>query len=68
MAAIPLPPCNAEELKRRLYDEYRIEAPIISWGARQFVRVSVQAYNTPEDVDALVGALRDLLPEASRGR
>jgi len=61
MATIPLPPCDPEELKRRLYDEYRVEVPIISWGGRQFVRVSVQGYNTREDVEAPAKALGDLL-------
>jgi hypothetical protein len=28
-------------IQRRLYDEYRIEVPIIEWNGRQFVRVSV---------------------------
>ena len=56
---------DASPLQRRLYDEYRIEAPIISWGGRQFVRVSVQGYNTREDVDALIESLRALLPDAS---
>lgn len=64
MATIPLPPCDAEELKQRLYDEYGVEVPIITWGRREFVRVSVQGYNTQEDVVALVAALRDLLPDA----
>jgi len=61
MATIPLPPCDAEELKRRLYDNHRIEVPVIEWGGRQFVRVSVQGYNTPENVEALVRALEVLL-------
>jgi len=61
MATIPLPPCDAEELKRRLYEEHHIEVPIISWGGGQFVRVSVQAYNTAEDVDVLASALSTLL-------
>ncbi len=65
MAAIPLPPCDAEELKRRLYDEYRVEVPIITWGGRQFVRVSVQGYNTREDVEALIKALTGLLPRVA---
>lgn len=60
MVAIPLPPCNVEQVKRRLYDEYRIEVPIIAWGGRQFVRVSVQAYNTPEELDGLGRALGEL--------
>ena len=60
MATIPLPPCNAEMMKRQLYDDCRIEIPIISWGGREFVRVSVQGYNTREDIEALVEALKTL--------
>ncbi len=63
MATIPLPPCDAAMLQRRLYDEYRVEVPIIEWNGRQFVRVSVQGYNTKDDVDALLSALGDLLRE-----
>ncbi|MBN1137180.1 MAG: aminotransferase, partial [Anaerolineae bacterium] len=63
MATFELPVCDAGELKRRLYDDYRVEVPIIEWGGRQFVRVSVQGYNTREDVEALVAALGALLPE-----
>jgi isopenicillin-N epimerase len=66
MAAFPLPACDGVTLQRRLYDEYRVEVPIIEWGGRQFVRVSVQGYNTAEDVEALVRALGDLLPLAAR--
>jgi isopenicillin-N epimerase len=66
MATIPLPPCDADELKRRLYDEYRVEVPIITWGGRQLVRVSVQGYNTRDHVEALGAALKVLLPQISR--
>ena len=71
MAAFELPACDAGALKRRLYDEYRVEVPIIEWapsgegagGLRQFVRVSVQGYNDEADIDALVSALAALLPQ-----
>jgi isopenicillin-N epimerase len=62
MAAFPLPACDAAALQRRLYEEYRVEVPIIEWNGRQLVRVSVQGYNTREDVEALVRALSTLLP------
>jgi len=62
MASLPLPPCDALALQRRLYDEYQVEVPVVDWNGRQFVRVSVQGYNTPDDVQALITALRDLLP------
>jgi isopenicillin-N epimerase len=63
MATILLPACDAEELRRRLYDEHRIEVPIIEWSGRQLVRVSVQGYNTQEEVEAFVEALQALLPD-----
>jgi len=44
---------------------YRVEVPIIEWGGRQLVRVSVQGYNTREDVEALIKALADLLPRVA---
>jgi isopenicillin-N epimerase len=66
MASFPLPPCDPDALKRRLYDEFNIEVPIIQWNDRQLIRVSIQAYNTPSDVDALIGALKILLPQVSR--
>ena len=65
MSALPLPPCDGEALAARLYEEYAIEVPITAWNRRQFVRVSIQGYNRREDVDALVEALRILLPETT---
>lgn len=62
MGAFPLPPCDAEALKQRLYEEFMIEVPIITWHERQFIRVSIQGYNTQADVDALIAALAELLP------
>jgi isopenicillin-N epimerase len=56
---------DASPLQRRLYDEYRIEAPVIEWNGRQLLRVSIQGYNTPEDVDALIRALDEILPYRS---
>lgn len=57
----PLPPTDLDVLKRRLYDEYRVEVPLISWNGHQFIRVSVQAYNTPADIEVLLTALDALL-------
>nr|MBC7243702.1 aminotransferase class V-fold PLP-dependent enzyme [Chloroflexota bacterium] len=62
MVTLPLPSCEAQELKQRLYDQFAIEVPIITWKERQFVRISVQGYNTRSDVEALVSALAHLLP------
>ena len=45
-------------LKRRLYDEHRIEVPIVETAHGWVLRVSVQAYNDAADLDALAAALR----------
>ena len=63
MAAFPLPPCNGSDLQKALFERFRIEVPITECGGRQYVRVSVQAYNSPSDIDALVEALTLLLRE-----
>jgi len=57
MAAFPLPPGDPDALKQRLYDEFRIEVPLISWQGQRLVRVSVQGYNTRDDLAALLTAL-----------
>ncbi|MSP14320.1 MAG: aminotransferase class V-fold PLP-dependent enzyme [Chloroflexi bacterium] len=62
MAVAPLPPnIDLGRLKAALIDQYRVEIPCISWQGRQFIRISVQGYNTQEDIDALLLALQALL-------
>jgi isopenicillin-N epimerase len=63
MATMPLPPCDSVALKQRLYDEYRIEIPVTQWGDVPCLRISVQGYNTRADVDRLLDAVRELLPQ-----
>jgi isopenicillin-N epimerase len=66
MAAVPLPGAiDGPELKRRLYDDYRVEIPVTWHRETPLIRVSVQGYNTRGDLDALVEALGRLLPELS---
>jgi isopenicillin-N epimerase len=65
MGIAPLPGSNLTSLKSRLYDEYNIEVPLIQWNDRQFIRISVQGYNTWDDLDALVDALRTLLSQVA---
>src|SRR5215208_268587 len=63
MGIAPLPNCDVAILKSRLYDEHKIEVPLIQWQGRQFIRVSIQGYNSQEDVDELMHALEVLLPQ-----
>jgi selenocysteine lyase/cysteine desulfurase len=34
-----------------------VEVPLTKWDNREFLRISIQAYNSAEDVDRLVEAL-----------
>jgi isopenicillin-N epimerase len=62
MTVSPLPAdTDIVEMKKRLYDEYRIEIPLIDWRGNKLIRLSVQGYNSKRDVDKLLHALTSLL-------
>ncbi len=56
-----LPEVDRVELRSRLWTEYKVEVPISGYSDDPLIRVSVQAYNTPEQVDRLIDALEELL-------
>jgi isopenicillin-N epimerase len=43
---------------RRLFDRYRIEIPCLPWNGRPLLRLSIQAYNSEEDIEKLLSALQ----------
>jgi len=57
MVLLPVTGMDADALKTTLYDRYRIEVPVTQHQDQVFVRVSVQGYNTQEDLDRLLDAL-----------
>jgi isopenicillin-N epimerase len=62
MASMWLPPQpDPIAFKQKLYADYRIEIPIMTWQERQIIRISLQGYNRWEDVERLEGALKELL-------
>ncbi len=68
MVAVRLPAatdCGA--LSARLWAERRIEIPVYRWNDQPMLRLSVQAYNTREDTEALLEALKELLPQVAAG-
>jgi isopenicillin-N epimerase len=60
MVAVELPPCDPDDLQRRLREEHQIEVPCFERDGRPLLRLSVQGYNDESDVDALVSALADV--------
>jgi isopenicillin-N epimerase len=62
LTTAPLPAeIDLVDLKARLYDEYKVEVPLISWNNHKLIRVSIQGYNTKKDVDRLLVALNSLV-------
>ncbi|MBI5943021.1 MAG: aminotransferase class V-fold PLP-dependent enzyme [Chloroflexi bacterium] len=62
LTAAPLPAdTDLAALKARLYDEYRVEVPLIAWKDKKLIRISIQGYNSQEDVDHLLEALKNFL-------
>ncbi|MFN8401091.1 MAG: aminotransferase class V-fold PLP-dependent enzyme [Anaerolineales bacterium] len=62
MAVATLPDdSDLVSLKSRLYDEYRIEIPLIAWNEKKLIRLSVQGYNSRRDMDRLLSVLKKLL-------
>ncbi|NJK36938.1 MAG: aminotransferase class V-fold PLP-dependent enzyme [Oscillatoriales cyanobacterium RM2_1_1] len=67
MAAIPLPLelAAVDSLQEQLWQRFRIEVPIIPWGAsgQPLLRISAQIYNTLAEYQQLIAALKAFTPE-----
>ena len=64
MVSIPIRTGQPEVLQRRLFSEYKIEVPIMRQGTDVYIRYSINAFNTQEDLDILFHALTELGPRA----
>ena len=42
----------------KFYLKYKIQIPFIKWHDREFIRISIQAYNSKEDIVTLLKALK----------
>ncbi len=68
MAVIELPESvkfagieQAREFQGRLYEQFRIEVPMMVIDNRSFIRISAQVYNAPQDYERLGEALRAMI-------
>ena len=60
MISIPIQTPDPEKLQRTLFLDYKIEVPIMRQGNDVYLRYSINAFNTVDDLDALYNALVDL--------
>lgn len=49
-----------EQLQKHLFNEYKIEIPVMRHGAKVYLRYSINAFNTQEDLDKLFSAVKDI--------
>lgn len=61
MASMPLPPGDARALQLALWQQHKIEVPVVDREGQRSIRVSCHLYNTRDDVEALCAALAKLL-------
>lgn len=57
MVVIPVPHTDAKALREALFINKRIEIPVTQHKGQTFVRISVQGYNTHDDIERLVEGL-----------
>lgn len=61
MASIPVKTSNPVVLKELLFNKYKIEIPVMPLNGNYFIRYSINAYNSQEDLDILYKALQDII-------
>jgi isopenicillin-N epimerase len=61
MASIPVKTLKPTELKDLLYHKYKIQIPVMPLNGAIYLRYSINAYNSQEDLDVLYRALEDIV-------
>ncbi len=61
MASVPVKTSKPAELKDLLYDQYKIQIPVMPLNGNHYIRYSINAYNSQEDLDILYKALEDII-------
>jgi isopenicillin-N epimerase len=60
MCSIPITTNNPLQLKETLYNDYKIEIPIMQRGSSTYLRISYQVYNTIDDLEYLKQTIKKL--------
>jgi isopenicillin-N epimerase len=60
MISIPIQTPDPEKLQRTLFLEYKIEVPIMRQGNDVYLRYSINAFNTVDNLDALYNAIKEI--------
>ena len=63
ICSIPIRTNDSIALKELLYDDYRIEIPVMKMRDQAFIRISLQPYNSKANLDHLKKALKEIMDE-----
>lgn len=61
MASVPIKTEKPSELKEVLYTKYKIQIPVMPLNGAIYLRFSLNAYNTQEDLDVLYKAIEEII-------
>lgn len=61
MASIPIKTEKSLELKALLYGKYKIQIPVMPLNGNVYLRYSINAYNSQQDLDVLYKVLEDII-------
>jgi isopenicillin-N epimerase len=65
MFSLPVRTTKPEELQKLLFEKYKVEIPVMRHGDKIFMRYSVNAFNTAEDLGRLFAALENIIKTTS---
>jgi isopenicillin-N epimerase len=60
MCSIPIKTDNPFQLKEKLYNDYKIEIPVMQRENESYLRISYQVYNSPDDLEYLKETIKKL--------
>lgn len=64
MCSIPIRTQAPEQLQSRLFNEYKIEVPVMRQDEKVFLRYSINAFNSQADLDKLYAALEEVMEKS----
>ena len=65
MCSMQIKTTEPEKLQRLLYEKYKIEIPVMRQDDKVFIRYSINAFNSQDDLDKLFDALMEIIQQTA---